>query len=455
MPVSVLNFNRNSDQPLLIEVVFPHETASKTPIVVSRDFVESFQVEVTSRGSWKASLVLFDRTGDFILRLVSTTGFGRLVNLRWGWDDGRGIDVYPEYQGQWTTFQPEFTAEGTRITFEILPVEARDQAVDKIARRFPAGAQISEIVRFIADQREWLTTDDNGRDTIQVTRNARLTRPLIQDARETDFKFILKQLVPLAVADDKEGGPFYFYLDTYDVVHFHQERFLPDIERVLYRFGQDAMGSVIEFSPSDLRFVAALVGGGTTVFRGLDSLAGTRLRLASTDLGGLPNVRERVDKGGEFLTPLFSRAQAERPTSPISTVQYIVARSKADFEQQAQTRFAAWRRMAYPAVLTVRGTHGVVPLTIVRVEYLTSDQQTPHFLSGDFLVQTIEHEVGSSGWQTRFTLYRTGVAFTPSAQPIQNADKVQGAPVVAETPMTGADARTPLQGSKIAVAVQP
>lgn len=437
MPVDVLNVTRSANQPILVKVAFPHEDGDVPPLDVSRDFFESLHMTVTSRGAWTGQLVLFDRTSDFLLSLLSTEGFGRLVQIQWGWDDGRGIDIYPTYFGQWVSFLPEVTAEGMHLTFELASLIMPDQAVKKVNRRFHVGAQISEIVRFIAEEREWESVDRFGRDTIQVTPNARLTEPLIQDMRETDFQFIIDRLLPRAAPES--GGPFYFFVDPYNIVHFHQAHFLPEQQRVRYFFGQDAMGSVIEFAPSDLRWVMSVLGAGTAEFRGVDSLTGQKLRLGSTDLGGLPDLRESVEAGGENLTPVFPEAASENP--PISAVRSVVARTEADFIQKVRALYAKLRRLAYQASLTVRGTHAVLPVETIRVVYLPASGDTLHFLSGNFTVVRVEHDVGAGGWQTRMEMVRVGVSPTPATSPIGNSDKIPSPPETDQTPAAQADAR--------------
>lgn len=434
MPVDIPNTTRSGDQPLLIEVTFPDESGDTEGEVLSRDFVESFQITVVDRGSWTGQLVLFDRTGDFILSLLSRAGFGHLVRLRWGWDDEFGIERYPSYFGEWVNFQPEFTAEGVRITFELLPLDAAAQAVTKNAepRTFSKGTEITRIVQRIANARGWATVDSFGRSTIQQQPDVVLTEELVKDARLTDYEFILGELIQRMAP--KRGGPWYFYLDLYNTVHFHQAAPVDDPNdiRVRYRFGQDIMGSVIEFAPSDARFYAALVGGSSAIYRGVDSLTGKRLRLASTDLGGLAGIKELVDAGGEHLTPIPATERSEQ-TAP-AAVRGVVARSEKDFVRKVQRHFVKQRREAYPATLVVRGTHAVLPLTTIEVEYIASlrekigandrtNAQFTHFLSGAFQVHGIEHEVGSSGWQTRFDLRRVGVVGSAGTSAILNADK--------------------------------
>lgn len=418
---------------MLVEVTFVDEKGVAPPVDVSRDFLESLTVTVVDRGSWKGHLVLFDRTGDFILDLISAVGGGRVIQLRWGWDDGRGIEAYPMYLAKWTELQSEFLPEGVRLSFDLLATTAFDQVVDRRPRRFIAGAQISAIVRHIARERGWKTEDHHGNPTIQKTFTSKLTSPLSQNTRETDFKFILEHLLPRAAPVDGKGGPFRFFLDHLGAVHFHQKGFLRDNGMVRYFFGQDNMGSVIEFSTEDLKFVGVLLGAGDTVYLGVDSLTGKSLRLIATNAGGLLDasgrsiLRERVEPGEENVTTVLSREQAGRPGGVVSATVGIVARTEADFIQQVKAKYTTVRHQSYKATLVVRGTHAVLPGYNVRVEYLTAGKQVSHFLSGTFFVGGVEHEVGGGGWQTRMELSRLGVGQTDGTVKIENADQAPAA----------------------------
>lgn len=219
-------------------------------------------------------------------------------------------------------------------------------------------------------------------------------------------------------------GTYRFFVDDSNAVHFHTDAFLPDAVAASYRFGQAAMGDVISFTPSDTKFIAAYFGSGASVFWAVDSFSGQRVRLASTDIGGLPGPASVIAAEAAFIGDIFTEEQSPVSEDLVQSYIPIMARDQADFARQVRAKFDKLRQFQYQAEAEVRGTHGVIPLNQIRMDYFTNTAQEPHFLSGVFRVKEVEHNVSSGGWQTSFGLYRDGIPQVEGATPVTNARKV-------------------------------
>ena len=414
---NIPNLPMGSHRPLLLEVVFLTK-GGKQSLPLQRDFIESIDITMKRSAAWTGTLVLFDRTGDTIFDLVTAAGNDRKIIIRWGWDDGRGLEQYPQYISHYTMMTPEFTAQGVRITFDLLAQPAYEQATDKRTRSFEAGTLISDIVTQIAQDRGWSTVDARGSLTIEPT-ISKLTEPLVQRG-ESDMVFILRHVQPRAINATKAGN-YRFWFDNDNTVRFHTDEYAPkgNIPKVVkYRFAQDQMGEVISFTPVDHKFFTAIKGEAASVFWGIDSLNGTRIRLASTDIGGLPDSEPTVDAEGTHITRFIPKSVADAGTAVVNFFKGMVARTEVDFEAKVRKRYDDLRRRAYQAGLEVLGTHGAIPQDRIEVEYLSHASQLPHFLSGTFFVSEVSHSISSGGWQTSMELYRLGNPKTDDAEEV-------------------------------------
>jgi len=433
LPSRVSNVGHDANQPLLIEVLLVDSVSGDT-VALQGDFFESLTITLKSTGAWTGVLTLFDRSGDFILSLIAASGRSRRIRFRWGWDDGvSGIEDWPQYEAVYAVWTPTFTAEGTHIEFELLPAPVYQQAYRRKARSFPAGTRVSDIVLFLAEENEWeLNRRVDGALTVERTALPGLTDELVKDASTSDLNFIEQHLIKRAQSATAENGKYRAWFDVDGVFHFRTDEFLePDIA-ASYTFAQDAMGDVISFAPSDLKFIAAVFGGADAVYWSVDSLTGKRVRIASTDLAGLPGPQRKMDASASFQSDfkLESGLQVGSFSAPLDkeTFQHvfpILARTQEDFERQAREAFEEIRHRTYAAEAEVRGTHAVLPRSLLHMAFFTARRQEPHFLSGTFRVNVVEHNLSSSGWQTRFEMHRPGIPQVTGAKPTENVVKTE------------------------------
>lgn len=393
----------DSHKPLVHEIIFAVGQRGKNLRlfgIPSHEFLRSINVDLTSRSAWTGQIVLFDQDGDFIENLVLLAGRSRRILFRWGWDDGRSLEDYPMYEGAITSYTPDFTPEGVTLTLDIVSSTVIEQVLSKRTRSFKEGKLCSDIVREIADDKrnKWIHTI-GGADTIETT-DTKLAKP-ISSKDESDLKFLRDKVVKEAVNKDQKA--IHFFFDRDNVLHFHSEFFIIKQDQnkkfaATYRFARDAMGEVLSFRPTDTSIFKSLLGGANADFDAIDSLAGNRLLIKSTQTGGLPNSRNEVGRDAAFQTPLFGETQ-----SKIN----LIARDPRELERIAAHRHSVLRETTYTANLQVLGTHAVRLMSHIIVDYIKRDGRS-HYLSGEFRVHTVSHTVDSSGWVTDMTLARSG-----------------------------------------------
>lgn len=403
----------DSHAPIIHEILFA-TAGGQLVDIPAHEFLESIDVELISEGGWKGSIVLFDADGDFLENLILASGGSRNFLFRWGWDDGRGIEQWPLFEGGVVTYTPEFTHQGTRLTIEMVNKEIIEAVLFKKTRSFAEGVLISDtqqnddlkrptkksIIRRIAeDQRpKWKTVDENGRATIEAS-NGPLEKSLAQKD-ESDIKFIRTKLLQEAVNVNNKHMRFFF--DRRGVMHFHSDTFLPKADRsralaAEYVFARDAMGEVIRFSPKDFSFFTVVAGGGFANFTAVDSINGNRTQINSTREGGLPGQRIEVLPDATFLTPLAGNPQAKVN---------LIARDPKELERIAGVQHDRLRAFQYQAELEVRGTHAVNVFESVKVDYIKRNGRS-HYLSGVYHVHKISHSVSTGGWTTSMELFRS------------------------------------------------
>lgn len=415
---------QDSNRPLLIEVVFASQDEKQT-FPLQLDFFESMTVTLLDKGAVAARLTLFDRTGDFLLGLMAAAGVNRRIFLRWGWDNPRGLLLYPRYVMDYVQFTPEFTPEGTRIEFNLVSALAYEQRLDTRQggepRVFKAGLTIAEAVDQIAQSRGWKTHKTiNGtqEDMVAPTPGA-LTEDLVQKVGQSDFEFILQELLPRA--NDSTGrGDYRFFFDAENVLHFHT----PDLVLLYvkeYTYIQNVAGEVISFAPEDNTYEAAILGGAEAIYWGIDSLTGQRLRIASSGERGLPDRRVQIEASGAALMRLLPKDGIDGVPAKdlVNAHKVVLARTVEDFNRKVRARFDKLRKEAYKATAEVLGTHVAGPLDHLKFNVYLGASGQPHFLGGIYTVLGVEHEVSAGGWQTRFSLQREGVSKVPAARTVE------------------------------------
>lgn len=383
----------DSYAPIVAELAITTE-AGRVPLAVT-EYLQGIEVELTSQGSWKGKIDLFDAVGDYLESLVLSAGSGRLVDFRFGWDNG-SINELPQFTGSILQYHPKFTVEGIALEIEVISDSVLTAVMDKVPRNFPANMTATEIFLKIAKARGWQTDAEpsDGRLSEFTTRG------------ESDVKFIVDQLLPQA--KNSRGESFRFFFDVNDIAHFHSFMRSDEPHYKLaaeYIFAHDANGEVISFEPSDNVFQALMMGGGTGEFVAANSNSGTSAREPATDKAGV--------KGTQITSP--SDATARPPTPPTNHFRTLVpSRDPDELRRRAQVIWSNWSRVAFTADLVVRGTHAVEPFDFISVRYVKKSGED-HYMSGTFLVLNVSHSFGTSGWTTSMKLARDGMKVVAGA----------------------------------------
>jgi len=393
---------------VIFEILFETSEGVYVPIP-AQDHLESLEVRLVHDGAWTGSVVLFDRIGGALEDLFIATGSQRHISIRWGWDNGLGVKQYPQYLGFVNKYIPAVSPEGIRLTIEFYAAPWVDPLLDKETqpRSWPAGKKASEIFADIANKWGWKIVDRLGRPTIEESFGV---LPEMSMADESDLKFIREILLPRAVNENKSAFRFFF---ARDAVHFHSPQWV-ERSAVVYTFARNAAGDVISFSPSDNNMFSAIMGGRSAQYEAVDSAEGTRRESDTTDEGPVEGGRSVVDQDSVAYEELGDKVKAKVP---------VVARDPDALIQQIAHKRQQLRENTYTAQLEVRGTHAMLPMEFVTVNYYTSYGRL-YYLSGTFRAKIIEHQVDSGGWKTTVELYREGVRPPEPDTPKQEPDQV-------------------------------
>lgn len=369
------------------------EAGNRTINIPAQEFVESFEIESSTKSAYSGTITLFDQSGA-LENLFLVSGLNRRVRFRWNWSD-LGLATAPMFVGSIVRYTPTFMPQGIQFVLEIVPTSLLGAVMDKRVRSFPAGTIISDIVRQIADERGWQTTDVRGNETIEPT-GLSIDQPF-STTDESDVRFINDQLRKQAVNAAGTGG-YKFFFDTFGAVHFHTKAFLPSRAK-RYVFGRDAAGEVISFTPTDTSVLSLMAGGGNAVFRSHSSLNAAPTAKDATADTGLEDQPEIVEESATAVADYGNTTHAAIN---------LMARDVDELERLAKDARERARDLHFLAELQVIGTHGVELFDYVDIAYLRQNGQ-PHYMSGRFRVQKIQHSFSSGGWITTFGTSRDGM----------------------------------------------
>lgn len=361
------------------------------------EFLQELEVEIISGGAWSAQIRLFDHQGDRLEKLVIAAGKDRDINFKWGWDDPNDR-FQQEFIGSITQYVPEFMPHGVLLNLEVISRSAFKQVIDKKIRSFGEGLTISEIVQKIADDRGW--------DSVIEPSDGKSEQPFSTKG-ESDFNFITMTLLPHAV--NSNGSDFIARFDEADVFHFHSPGYQggTPLSQHSYRYARDTSGNVIAFIPKDTQLFGTLFGGGNSLYSSPNSNVGGQEEQKTAQGSGLGGVG----------TPAVADASSQASLGDgVHSYNNITARDPLEIERLTRARHAKMRRQAFNANLRIHGTHRARVHDYANVDYTKTDG-TPHYLSGNFQIFKIKHNVGIGiGWTTEFEMFRQGIEQLPGTK---------------------------------------
>ena len=385
MPSAV---SSNPSLVMEIELISGGTVVSLTP----HNHFQSFQITERALGSFHCFITLFDPDYEELEELFLQAGSDRFLRIRWNWAElGLSAANVPTITGFIVKYTPTFEVNGVVLTLEVLSGNLKDAMIDRRTRSFPAQTLISNMVQRIADDRGWSAFIE---PTVQ-----QWPEP-INSSGESDLKFIAHMLRPKAVNTNGESG-YLCYFDCEDNFHFHTPSFpaAGAIRTKEYIFARDNAGEVVSFEPTDASFFAAQLGAGKSLFRASNSQAAAPTAVEASVEGGVLNQGTRLDPDASSI-PDYGEG--------IMSVHDFQARHDEELEAATRSRYDDMRKFFYPARMVVLGTHDVRTLDFVNVQYIKANGQ-PHYLSGQFRVMEVIHQVDQGGWKTSLDLARSGV----------------------------------------------
>lgn len=374
-------------------------TSVKLPFA---DYLLEMSIELVTTGAWTGTITLFDPTFDELELAIIAAERDRNVDFEFGWDDP--VDgLRRAFKGWITRYRPNFEPNGTTLTLEVMARSLGPTIVDKRVRSYKEGLRASEIVRAIAEEEGWSTSDLLGNDTIETTEPP-LETPF-NTKGESAFNFIRDQLLKQARSPNG-GSDFRLFFDEEGALHFHTSNYIVSSTH-LYRYARDMSGDVISFTPADMSLFGVLSGGGNTRYTSPVSAQGGTAEIHSTATGGV---------NSEGAVTAVDAAAKPNLGDGIHSVVNLVTRHPAEAERIARARYEHYRRFAYQAEMSVHGTHRIRVLDYIRAEVLKANGEL-HYLSGNFQVFKVKHEVSSSGWETSFEMMREGISAQDGTEP--------------------------------------
>ena len=433
--------------------------------IPAHEYLQSLSVEMLTGGAWSGALTLFDPNTGYLENLILAAGTSRDIIFRWGYttdEDGNDIPISKlrAFRGHIVKYEPTFAQEGTTLVLQMVHagfVDAVINNADDKVRSWPGEMSASDIVLDIARRRGWqeFQVDASGSLSISII-NRRTVEPTDGPIGEAvtmkkgmdDATFIRQVLIPLARNADNVGGYLFgvapHHYGEGSVVYFQTPNYLGTsatpaataavskaklpIQKT-YTVARDQMGEVISFAPSDDKFFASVLGSGNVTYVGLDSFKGSQEIITVSEIDGVPGSKRSIHQDAEYTTEIGS--EKIRAT-------YLSARTAKELERMAAAKYDRLRDHQYKADLEVLGTHDIRVFGHIEVNYfrfaetlIGTDEVVPvtafgrptttaqriartqrplvkHYLSGVYRVDSVAHEVSTSGWTTRAELFRTG-----------------------------------------------
>ena len=372
------------------------------PNLKMSQYFKSFEVEMSSSTAWVGSMSLFDPDTDVLENAFRQLGSGAVLEITLG-REGNAPLATRRFRAAVTMSVPSFEHTGTTIKLDLVSTPRLRDILGRVNLGFRAGYEASAAVRWAAEQREWITTTRDGRDTIETTAS---TLPEdVSTNGESVFKFIREQLRPRSVNTKGKGG-YSCYFDGDNVFHFHTPNFLaPKRETVIY--AHDPQGDVISFSVSDNKIFQMVSGGGDATYTGVDSASGEATETQTSYADG-------VESGG---IPLIAGADARPSNEDLFNVPYqntlpprtfVFARTSKTVKEIAEAQWESLRQASYSAALSRMGSHSVDMLDYLDVQIYSRSGKL-HYLSGSFQIIGLSHSVDSSNWTTDYKIQRSGI----------------------------------------------
>lgn len=392
---------RSQGLPLLIDTgLYRRKGGAKLVDLPAHEYLQSLDLEITSAGAWKGSVVLVDAKQRLMQDVfLDAGGIGEVVlSMRWAYGERGGLpSATPLFSAAVLSAVPEFSADGDRITLDVCANQVAVAAFTRRDRDALVGMRASDAVRQIATENQWQVLVEETDYTVPY---------LTRDAGTTDLSFLrwICDLVP----GERRTSPrrqFIFYWDTTGTLHFHSREYQARrLKRYTYIRGADS--EVLSFAPETENIANALRGGGPTTYVGTDSLNGKKLEV-QTSVTGEPTSPGLVTLiGNDSYTQLVG-------DGPLTRIM-VASSGREEFEQELVGHNLRLRDTMVTANMEVVGTHDLTVADEVELAYRSFRDARDHPLSGRYWIKSVKHSIGD-GWKTAYELQRAGYSHTMGA----------------------------------------
>lgn len=451
-------------------------------ILPMQDVLMSFRFDYLAWSTLPSfSMQLFDPEFDQLLSYFTAARtksdeYSLYVRFGWGVDGQAGEKYSPTYETTVINMQTSIVPGGMQLSVSSIPkqsVKARANRI-KQAISIPKGLPPELIAKVLIELEESQETTVDGLrskdqssiyfgfdDVLNTTAVQKTTTPrleidpdaaceplensnqpaLILPAGGTAYGFIRDVLIPRSVPKDpsKKQNPVYCYEESPGVFRWSvgkEARKESNKKMRTYEVGSGSSKQVISYTPREASFLANVLGG-EGVVAGVDAAK--------------PKASQGVEnRQGAIAGPTNSTQQPTGPVSDSNTrfYRHSYDRTLATLVQKQRARWNQMKNVAYQVDLIIVGDPGIEILDTVRIRMLaggtmsnlgrystpgsSQERETPTlvpYLSGEFRVIGIGHNIDMSGYTTSLSLvYSMEESQSESSADVEQQSEVPGAP---------------------------
>lgn len=392
------------------EVELIIDTAAGRIALTQDRFIKKFSYEFGVNQSFVAQFDLFDIEFDLVETIVHGGGIGAEALFRFGWRGGpKTVWLSGLLKDYNTTLDP--SGEDVTLTVQSPWANASHVRRDLV---FAPGTRISEAV-FLAARAAGI---DEDRILVQDTRALDIGTveipPWTGQQNNMRFSDWLSQIAELAREEhggNLDGRYFYdFHIDgtfRFGTSRWQNGWTLYDS----YVFGAVNDGRVKSAALTDARPIMAMLGSDivNTRFIDPDDVANQQGDVIIDE----QFARSQTTSDGRALNDTYDEMGIRDVTGPVSPAEFAVNAQEA--ELLALSRWRLYADYTFIVTLEVLGDPELDLHKMIYLRVIKSDRR-PHYMSGYYLVRSVEHQITDGSFVTRVEAIRNAVNFGDLAE---------------------------------------
>lgn len=326
--------------------------------------------------------------------IIEYDGF---LDFRFGWSNG--------YKSKWRRMSivkhnPTFDLQGIHLSLEgnDSSITANDEAKCRGWDEESYKGNISNIVKAIADENEWLYDDESIAETKEILDEEGYPRIFVQ-RQMPDLTFIKEILMPYAETSEGIGGFRCYYKSSENKIYFKPPK-LNNKPYKSYTIYKDKMGEVISFSP-DLGngSLQRQIGALDTRVVGLDPF-----KRILYDV--VVNNKESTDN--KVILGKYMPEQKIKTVGGTGRYTHTPAPTREAANSKVRQQWFERFNQFFTADMEIIGDPTIEPGSIIGVIVLTSNNE-PFYCSGNYEIKTVEHILEGGNYISRLRLEKNAL----------------------------------------------